>query len=68
MCAPNRIKHDLFDSTRQEDLIQALLEPDPEIATTARTIAAEADVADDAADDENIDPDTLPDESDEQAS
>jgi 5-methylcytosine-specific restriction protein B len=63
-----QIKHDLFDPTRQEDLIQALLEPDPEIATTARTIAAEADVADDAADDENIDPDTLSDESDAQAS
>jgi 5-methylcytosine-specific restriction protein B len=60
-----QIKHDLFDPARQEDVIQALLAPDPEIATTARTIAAEAEVADEAASDEDIDPDTLLDAADE---
>jgi 5-methylcytosine-specific restriction protein B len=63
-----QIKHDLFDPARQEDVIQALLAPDPEIATTARTIAAEAEVADEAASDEDIDPDTLLDAADEQPS
>jgi 5-methylcytosine-specific restriction protein B len=63
-----QIVHDLFDPARQEELIQALLEPDPEIATTARTIAVEAEVADEAASDEDIDPDTLLDAADEQPS
>jgi 5-methylcytosine-specific restriction protein B len=41
-----RIRHELFSPSREDDLVQALLEPCPEIVTSSRAVASEIDEAD----------------------
>lgn len=41
-----RIRHDLFSPSREKDLVQALLEPCPDIVTSSKAVAFEADEAD----------------------
>jgi 5-methylcytosine-specific restriction enzyme B len=51
-----QIRHELFESARRDDLIQAILSPFPDIAASAQAISSEAAVSDDAVLDES-DPD-----------
>jgi 5-methylcytosine-specific restriction protein B len=41
-----RIRHELFSPSREYDLVQALLEPCPEIVTSSQAVASEVDEAD----------------------
>jgi 5-methylcytosine-specific restriction protein B len=42
-----QIKHHLFDESRQHELVQALLAPDPEIVTTVQATVAEVEPLED---------------------
>jgi len=48
-----RIRHELFDSSRKDELIAALLVPCPEIVTSAQAVASEAAEPEEALDEED---------------
>ena len=51
-----RIRHEIFNPAREDDLVQALLEPCPEIVTTFQAVASERDgVDEDPDEDEDTD-------------
>jgi 5-methylcytosine-specific restriction protein B len=52
-----RVCHELFDSARQSDLIQALLAPSPEVGWSAPAIASEASAQSEDEDDAGTEPD-----------
>ncbi len=50
-----RIRHEMFEPGLHDDLISALLEPSPEIATSRQAVKAEAEALDVAEDEEDYD-------------
>ena len=53
-----RIRYELFESSQQADLVQALLAPCEDITTSAQAIAAEVTAIEAQGDEEIIDDDT----------
>jgi 5-methylcytosine-specific restriction protein B len=49
------VHHELFAAGRKADLIQALLEPTPDLTTTAQAVSAEEEPPDDTLDEEDAD-------------
>ncbi|MHB9146310.1 MAG: hypothetical protein ACYC5Y_13360 [Symbiobacteriia bacterium] len=46
------VRHDLFDLDRWDDLVSALLQPSPELATSSAALAAEIEAEGEAAEEE----------------
>ena len=46
-----RIRHELFEESRRDDLIQALIAPFPEISTSAQILESESEISEDSGSD-----------------